>query len=272
MAKSRDGCWNRPGQGTSLPQLLQKACLYWNLNQINTETSYMLAAGSGIVPVYSILKWALRNEPRSSITLAYQNHSEKSTLFRSDLATLQEQYVDRFKWIDFVSTPLLETSPSQRLNNEMLENLILENISFNFSDTRIFVCGPMSFMRMCQFTVFLMSFNETQFRKEYFVIPPLPAPPMMNDPGPKQVLIRQGNQLHYVSVAYPKTILQSALDLGIALPYSCKTGRCGACLATCKIGKLEMSDNEVLTEKDLEQGLVLTCVAHPVTDMEISLS
>ena len=259
----------RPGH--TLTALAPKGMFVLEHEAQKNRDIIMLAAGSGIVPVYSILKWALKNEPWSPIILVYQNHSEKSTLFRSDLARLQEQYADRFRWIDFISTPLMEGTPPQRLNNEILENLLMENISFQFSDVRIFVCGPMSFMRMCQFTVFLMGFDESQFRKEYFVIPTLPAPPMMKDPGPKRVLIRQGNQLHHVTVIYPKTILQSALDLGIALPYSCKTGRCGACAATCTNGKLEMSDNEVLTDKDLEQGLVLTCVAHPATDVEISL-
>ncbi|MFL5771700.1 MAG: 2Fe-2S iron-sulfur cluster-binding protein [Flavisolibacter sp.] len=65
-------------------------------------------------------------------------------------------------------------------------------------------------------------------------------------------------------MVYPDTILQSAKKAGITLPYSCETGRCGNCAARCVHGKVWLSYNEVLTEKELEKGLTLTCVGHPV--------
>ena len=38
----------------------------------------------------------------------------------------------------------------------------------------------------------------------------------------------------------------------------------GNCMARCISGKVWMSNNEVLTEKELSQGLVLTCTGYPV--------
>lgn len=70
---------------------------------------------------------------------------------------------------------------------------------------------------------------------------------------------------------WPSTILQSALDRGIALPYSCKGGVCSSCVARCVSGRVKMSKNEVLTEKDLAAGLVLTCVGYAETDVELEL-
>jgi ring-1,2-phenylacetyl-CoA epoxidase subunit PaaE len=70
-------------------------------------------------------------------------------------------------------------------------------------------------------------------------------------------------------MAYPTTILDAALQQGIELPYSCKAGICSTCSATCVQGKIIMSTNEVLTDKDMVQGLVLTCTGYAVTDVEL---
>ena len=48
------------------------------------------------------------------------------------------------------------------------------------------------------------------------------------------------------------------------MPYSCEAGRCGNCVARCTKGLVWHSYNEVLTEKELKNGLVLTCVGYPV--------
>jgi ring-1,2-phenylacetyl-CoA epoxidase subunit PaaE len=61
-------------------------------------------------------------------------------------------------------------------------------------------------------------------------------------------------------------ILSSALQQGITLPYSCKGGVCGSCTAKCTQGKVWLAVNEVLTDAEVAQGLVLTCVGYPASD------
>ena len=62
-----------------------------------------------------------------------------------------------------------------------------------------------------------------------------------------------------------QTILEAALDLNIDLPYSCQAGMCTACMGTCTEGKVKMDEEDGLTEKELKRGVMLTCVAHPIT-------
>jgi ring-1,2-phenylacetyl-CoA epoxidase subunit PaaE len=59
-------------------------------------------------------------------------------------------------------------------------------------------------------------------------------------------------------------------QMGFAPDYSCKGGRCSTCAAYCLSGKVVMSMNEVLTDKDIGKGLVLTCVGFAATDAELS--
>jgi len=67
-----------------------------------------------------------------------------------------------------------------------------------------------------------------------------------------------------------QSILQSALDQQIPLPYSCKSGRCGTCKMKCTEGTVIMKKNAILSNVELEAGYVLTCQSFPQTD-KISL-
>jgi len=50
------------------------------------------------------------------------------------------------------------------------------------------------------------------------------------------------------------------------VPYSCQGGVCSSCIARVKEGKATMDTNQILTDGEVEEGLILTCQAHPTTD------
>jgi len=123
---------------------------------------------------------------------------------------------------------------------------------------------------MAEFTLRQVGFLQDQIRKEHFVIDTPPKAPLLTDTTAKKVIIHYQQQTHQLQVAYPTSILDAALQKGIELPYSCKGARCSTCAAYCLKGKVVMSMNEVLTDKDLAKGLVLTCVGFAATDTELS--
>jgi ring-1,2-phenylacetyl-CoA epoxidase subunit PaaE len=98
----------------------------------------------------------------------------------------------------------------------------------------------------------------------------VPPPPLLTDTTPKQVIIHQKDSTFRFEAAWPDTILRAAERHHIALPYSCRGGRCSTCTAKCLSGKVKMSINEVLTEKELKEGWVLTCVGYAETDVVLS--
>lgn len=235
---------------------------------------FFLAAGSGIVPVFALLKKLLHQEPHSRIVLLYQNHDENNIIYHEALQQLKAQYPDRFTRIDLLSHPILHDLPHQRLNNGLLEIILARNGVFTMgnqeaaaSHTLFYTCGPASFMRMVQFTLRVMGIVEEQIRKENFTIDTVPPPAFTLDPAPRQVQVKYGGRHFGFTVSYPTTILQAALNNDIQLPYSCRGGRCSTCTARCLKGTVKMSINDVLTDKDLQNGLVLTCVGYAVTDI-----
>src|SRR5690606_5221287 len=68
-----------------------------------------------------------------------------------------------------------------------------------------------------------------------------------------------------IDMSQKQTILEAALDEDMDVPYSCQGGICSSCLARLKEGEVTMRQNNILTEKEVAQGLILTCQAQPTT-------
>ena len=60
-------------------------------------------------------------------------------------------------------------------------------------------------------------------------------------------------------------ILAASLRNDLDAPYSCQGGVCSSCLGKVTEGKAVMTKNSILTDDEVEEGLVLTCQAHPTT-------
>jgi ferredoxin-NADP reductase len=229
----------------------------------NLRQVFFLAAGSGITPIYSLLKTVLHFDTNISAVLIYSNTSPATTIFLQQLQHLQETFGVRFqlRFLYSNSADLL----TARLNREFLTELTRVHSICDFEHALFYTCGPEAYMRMCIYTLQEQGVPKENIRKETFVVhgkklPPA-APP---DKDRHKVSIHYGKEVHELNVQYPNTILQAAKKQNIALPYSCETGRCGNCVAKCVGGKVWLSYNEVLTDKDLQNGLTLTCVGYPV--------
>jgi ring-1,2-phenylacetyl-CoA epoxidase subunit PaaE len=229
----------------------------------NIQQLFFLAAGSGITPIYSLLKTVLHFHPQVQVALVYSNRSPKQTVFLSELNELKQAFAQRFHLqFLFGNSPDLSTA---RLNRELLVQLANAHSVAEWSQTLFYLCGPEAYMRMCTYTLQEEKVPKENIRRENFVIQNKAIP--KNDPPDKEthlVSIQYGNENYQFEVHYPDSILQTAKKQNIALPYSCETGRCGNCAALCIKGKVWLSYNEVLTEKDLQSGLTLTCTGHPV--------
>jgi ring-1,2-phenylacetyl-CoA epoxidase subunit PaaE len=230
---------------------------------------YFIAAGSGIVPVFALIKKVLYYEPNSSITLYYQNHDEYAIIYNRNLQLLAEQYPQRLVRIDLLSNPTRADAKPVRLNNWLLEQLLTTNHKPPTTNSLFYTCGPEPFMRMVLFTLRVMGYSNDQLRKEHFVIETPRQPAFTINPAPHTVVMQHGGQIRRFATAWPDTILKAAQKQGIEMPYSCNTGRCGTCVVKCKKGSVKMSNNEVLIDNDLQQGLILTCTGYAETDLEI---
>jgi len=223
---------------------------------------FFFAAGSGITPIYALIKTALYQHPHLHLVLIYSNAAPEKAIFRQELEALQQQFTEQLT-IEFLysNAPNLNRA---RLHRDLFLQLLKQHVAAGTNEVLYYICGPEAYMRMCTYILQEHQVPGEQIKRENFIIqkktPHKLEPP---DKMPHQVTLNwAGSQMQF-SVAYPQTILSAAEAAGFALPYSCRSGQCGNCVARCTQGQVWMSYNEVLTEKDLEKGLILTCTASP---------
>lgn len=233
---------------------------------------FLLGAGSGITPLFSILKEALHRETSAHITLIYSNRNERSTIFYEQINELHQRFADRFTIVWLFSDPVHVTGHYRRMNNTLLEMIAPKHLKFGREKAQFFICGPSPYMRTVQFTLTFMGFHSAQLHKENFVVDTdakLARVTIPQDSSEKQVTLKHLGKETIFKVLGNETILHAALRQGIELPYSCQGGVCGSCIARCAEGKVWMSVNEVLTDRELSQGVVLTCTGYAQSDVTL---
>jgi len=80
-----------------------------------------------------------------------------------------------------------------------------------------------------------------------------------------QLTIILEEETHLIELKKDETILDAALLAGLDPPYSCQGGVCTTCMAKVTEGRAEMIDNSILTDDEIEEGIVLTCQAQAKT-------
>lgn len=229
-----------------------------------------LAAGSGVTPVYALIKTLLRLHPAIKILLIYSNTTSSNAIFSSQLEELQEKFPGRMV-IEFLFSRSVDAFKS-RLTPESLEMyLSAHRVPLN-GEAIFYVCGPGDYMRMITFRLTSLGVDPSRIRKEIFHIQHPKVRPEPPDTKQHTVTVTRSGQTYSFEVQYPLTILHAARLLNIHLPFSCETGQCGTCVAKCLQGKVWMAHNEVLLDEEINRGIVLTCTGYPVYgNVELSI-
>lgn len=221
---------------------------------------FFFAAGSGITPIFSQIKHALNHSGKSRLTLIYSNRNAAGILFKTELEALQHKHPDRLKIIHLLS------DEAKRLNNVIAEQLVRKQAHYTLNNALFYLCGPFDYMRMVRLTLIYIGISADNIRKENFVLDTVAVSAHPVIFRPHKVRIAFGGETYDITAGENQSILQAALQNNIPLPYSCRVGMCSTCTAKCKSGQVRMTQNEVLTDKDLADGWVLACTGYVMGD------
>jgi ring-1,2-phenylacetyl-CoA epoxidase subunit PaaE len=243
-----------------------------------------IGAGSGITPLMSMLKAVAQAEPQSHVLLIYGNRNEESVIFQQQLAELEARSNGRLQVEHVYSQPLKPLGPHRhtgRLNRTMLLRILEQRHSFPAEQAEYFLCGPEGLMAEAQAALALLNVPEARVRRESFqasadtaeLLAAQPnghgdvsTSPADNTKTTRSVTLQYEGSEYVIEVPAGQTILDTALDQDIDLPYSCQAGVCTACRGKCLSGKVHLDEREGLSDSELKQGYILTCVGHPMTD------
>ena len=227
------------------------------------HTYAAFAAGSGITPVLSILKTVLQQEKHSRFVLVYGNRTPDETIFFKELLELQAAHPDRL-FIEFVYSRCNEENCHYGRIDEGTVNYVLKNRFKDTTFTRFYLCGPEEMINKVSEVLLKNNTTKEQVLFELFNTE-VEGEIKSNLEGETQLTIKVDEEEVTLSMPKNKTVLQMALDNDIDVPYSCQGGICSSCVARIVEGTAEMEKNSILVDSEIEEGLVLTCQAHPTS-------
>ena len=230
----------------------------------DSKTYGAFAAGSGITPIMSMIKAVLQQDSQNKFVLVYGNKSPEETIFFKEINTLKETYNNRFHVEYVYSRSQQEDAQFGRIEKPII-NYVLKNKYKEFNFDSFYLCGPETMINLVtdvltehgiikdniHFELFTSSSNETEIEE--------------NLEGSTNITILVDDEEFTFSMDQKENILNAALAQDIDAPYSCQGGVCSSCICRITEGKAVMTQNNILTDSELEEGLVLACQAHPTT-------
>lgn len=238
-----------------------------------TRQVVFIGAGSGITPLFSIAKSILMVEQESEVVLIYGSRTESSIIFKEKIRVLEEKYKERFKVIYTLSQPEENWEGERgRLNKSHILKIMEGLPDLKINEAEFFLCGPEDMMEEANRALAIRGVTLNKIRQESFLTATTPSHGEValeeTDDSPKTheiTLFYEGTE-YKVPVKPYETILEAAMNMDIDLPYSCQAGMCTACMGRCVSGKVQLDEEDALSEAELNEGFILTCVAHPMSD------
>ncbi|WP_299732857.1 ferredoxin--NADP reductase [uncultured Endozoicomonas sp.] len=223
----------------------------------------LFGGGSGITPVFSILKSALETTDRK-IKLIYANRDDRSVIFKDELKAIAAEHIDRLEVVHILDS----------VHGFLTQPMVCQLMD-GYRHGEYFICGPGPFMDTVESALIGLGEPEDRIHTERFVSPP--------DPDQTEAVVQQAkaaaessNTVQFEAVLdgetyeipYEKgdTLLEALYKAELEPPASCEEGMCGACMCTVERGETQLAQNDVLSDKELEKGWTLACQARPLSD------
>ena len=186
-------------------------------------------------------------------------------MFLDELLKLQHNYQDRFA-IQFVFSQADEEDAIFGRIEKSTVNYVMKNKYKHIDVDAYYLCGPEAMIHAVKDVLTEHGTNENRIHFELFKAA---KPANVNDSevanGKTKISILVDDETFEFEMSQKQTILEAALDEDIDAPYSCQGGICSSCIAKVTEGEAVMRQNNILTDGELAEGLILTCQAHPTT-------
>ena len=234
---------------------------------LNTEANknYIgFAAGSGITPILSMVKTVLETEPTSNFTLVYGNKSVADTIFYTALNALKESFSGRLNLHYIFSRENVKNELRGRID-ENVTNYFVKNMYKESTFDAAYLCGPEEMIKEVSKALKNNNISKENIHFELFTASEDEEAAAEVKEGTTEVTILLDDEETTFSMQQTDDILAASLRNNIDAPYSCQGGVCSSCLGKVTEGKAVMVKNSILTDDEIEEGLILTCQAHPTT-------
>ncbi|MFN3918277.1 MAG: FAD-binding oxidoreductase [Flavobacteriales bacterium] len=237
-------------------------------NGVESKHYIGFAAGSGITPIISIIKSVLSKNTESRFTLFYGNKSESDTIFKAELDSLVLQY-SRLRVVYLYSR---ENKGEELLQGRLMGEKVsplMANYCANSENKEFFLCGPEEMIKQVSDKLVSMGVDKERIHFELFTTPVSLGNtdiPVNNFEGISDVTIVMDDESYSFQLnSKGISILDAAMNSGADAPFSCKGAVCCTCKAKVVEGTAIMDMNYALSDKEVQDGYILTCQSHPAS-------
>jgi ferredoxin-NADP reductase/multimeric flavodoxin WrbA len=220
----------------------------------------LVAGGSGIVPLQAVARQVLHDEPDAEVTLVYGSSALERAIFAAPLReqALSEAPRLRLHWV-FETAPLEGNGPACSVGR-----LDAPTLAAIFGDTnlsrfhRAMVCGPDAMRAAVRQALLGGGLPAERLLEESFVSPRRGT---VNDHA-QEAIFESPDGEQTITLRPGDTLLEAALNAGIALPFSCCSGGCGACRVHIvdHFNHVVLDEPNTVTPEDRARGEVPACL------------
>lgn len=239
----------------------------------NRSAQYVaIAAGSGITPIFSIIKTHLLAEPNSTFKLFFVNRTVGSIMLKEELEALKNQFMDRLEIFYFLTQEFRDVPLfNGRLDQEKLD-ILFNRICDPATIESFFLCGPEKMILSTR--DFLKEKGVAKDKIHFELFHAEGAKPEVRQQLSQQyegkqsevTILEGGKSLRFLTPQGKGNILDIALSNSADLPFACKGGVCCTCRAKLLEGEVKMLVHYGLEEEEIEAGYILTCQALPISE------
>ncbi|MGY6038189.1 FAD-binding oxidoreductase [Aeromonas sp. AE23HZ002T15] len=220
----------------------------FNLSALPCERPLLLSAGSGITPMWAMLRDELAKRPDADIRFIHSARSPEDVIFAAELAALAEAHTG------VRSALVLEQAPAThpwvgRLTPDMLKELAPDLLS-----RHVYLCGPAPYMAAVSTMLTELGLPADQLHQESFGLPA--AVPVAAGSDHFWLTLKKSGKK--VKILPGQTLLAALEGAGETMMAACRAGVCGACRCTTT-GEIERQSVMTLSAQDLENGVALAC-------------
>lgn len=235
---------------------------------LEQKTYVAFAAGSGITPIWSMIKSVLDNEPGSKFVLFYGNKTSDSSIFKNEIDSLTGERLSVYHILSREETS--NSITNGRIDKNKATELLKSNLDL-LKSKAFFICGPEEMIFNVKDVLQSLGVSEDKIKFELFTTPVLLA-------AEKEVEVSNFTGIAKVKVIYDEeevtfdlssdgeNVLEAAMRHDVDAPFSCKGAVCCTCKAKVTEGKMIMDANYALSDEEVAEGFVLACQAHPASE------
>lgn len=235
-----------------------------------------IAAGSGVAPAMSMLRWLTDSGSQADIVLMLSFKTQLDIIYRDELMFIKSRHPNIKLFITLTQEKSEYLHPAINVGR-INRNAIYEAVP-DLTARAVYLCGPDSFMDACKNHLDALNLPAGQLFRESFT----PQITVSSSPNQRETVVRSCSAVGTYRVRFAKSgktvsadgsasVLELARRSGVEIDHECLSGSCGMCMVKCLEGQMSVSEQAEIDESDRKRGWVYACCAYPASNMVLDI-